>query len=132
MKLCEVTRENMENAAKEDASSTEDSSRTTLDVSSDSTDASTSKSTVLTKFLYLLYALLWITLYAIALKYEFGAVYFVLSALVFICANTRSRPKRQGELSAYSVFNPNCEAIDGTLDASQFENEIRGRHYAMQ
>lgn len=61
----------------------------------------------------------------IALEYEFGAVYFVLSALVFICLNTRSGPKRRGELSAYSVFNPNCEAIEGTLDASQFENEIR-------
>jgi len=84
-----------------------------------------SGSRALIKFTYLLYALLWITLYVIALEYEFGAVYFVLSALVFICLNTRSGPKRRGEPSAYSVFNPNCEAIDGTLDASQFENEIR-------
>lgn len=84
-----------------------------------------SKSTVLTRVIYLLYFLLWITLYAIALEYEFGAVYFVLSALVFICVNTRSGPKRRGEPSAYSVFNPNCEAIEGTLDASQFEREIR-------
>lgn len=84
-----------------------------------------SKSTVITRLIYLLYFLLWITLYAIALEYEFGAVYFVLSALVFICLNTRSGPKRRGEPSAYSVFNPNCEAIEGTLDASQFEREIR-------
>lgn len=84
-----------------------------------------SKSTIITRLIYLLYFLLWITLYAIALEYEFGAVYFVLSALVFICLNTRSGPKRRGEPSAYSVFNPNCEAIEGTLDASQFEREIR-------
>ncbi|GAB1862728.1 hypothetical protein CAJAP_03807 [Camponotus japonicus] len=89
-------------------------------------NAQESTSTVLiTKVIYLLYFLLWITLYAIALKYEFGAVYFVLSALLFICLNTRSGPKRRGEPSAYSVFNPNCEAIEGTLDASQFEREIR-------
>lgn len=61
----------------------------------------------------------------IALEYEFGAVYFILSALVFIWLNTRSEPKRRDEPSAYSVFNPNCEAIEGTLDASQFEREIR-------
>lgn len=88
-------------------------------------NAQETKSTVLTKVTYLLYFLLWITLYVIALKYQFGAVYFVLSALVFICLNTRSGPKKRDEPSAYSVFNPNCEAIEGTLDASQFEREIR-------
>lgn len=87
--------------------------------------AQESQDTALNRVIYLLYFLLWATLYIIALEYEFGAVYFVLSALVFICLNTRSRPKRRGELSAYSVFNPNCEAIEGTLDASQFEKEIR-------
>lgn len=87
--------------------------------------AQKSRGTVLNRVIYLLYFLLWTTLYVIALEYEFGAVYFVLSALVFICLNTRSGPKRLGEPSAYSVFNPNCEAIEGTLDASQFEKEIR-------
>lgn len=84
-----------------------------------------SRSSALTKVIYLLYFLLWGTLYIIAVEYEFGAVYFILSAFVFIWFNTRSRPKKKGELSAYSVFNPNCEAIEGTLDASQFEREIR-------
>ncbi|RLU15963.1 hypothetical protein DMN91_012123 [Ooceraea biroi] len=128
-KLCEEQQvhENAASAAKDasssSSSSAEDSSWTDA-VSSDG-DALASESTLLTKFTYLLYALLWITLYVIALEYEFGAVYFVLSALLFVCLNTRSRPKQPGEPSAYSVFNPNCEAIDGTLDASQFENEIR-------
>ncbi|XP_012528375.1 uncharacterized protein LOC105832189 [Monomorium pharaonis] len=87
-------------------------------------DVQESHGTMLNRVIYLLYFLLWFTLYIIALEYEFGAVYFVLSALVFICLNTRSGPKRHGEPSAYSVFNPNCEAIEGTLDASQFEKEI--------
>ena len=33
--------------------------------------------------------------------------------------------RKAGEASAYSVFNENCEAIDGTLTAQQFEREIR-------
>lgn len=93
------------------------------DIQEDS--AQKSRGAVLNRVIYLLYFFLWATLYVIALEYEFGAVYFVLSALVFICLNTRSGPRLLGEPSAYSVFNPNCEAIEGTLDASQFEKEIR-------
>ncbi|XP_012235968.1 uncharacterized protein Saysd1 [Linepithema humile] len=109
VKLCEQSQndiEDVENASSED-------------------NVQESKSTLMTKLIYLLYFLLWAILYVIAVEYEFGAVYFVLSALVFICLNTRSGPKQRDEPSAYSVFNPNCEAIEGTLDASQFEREIR-------
>jgi len=56
---------------------------------------------------------------------EFGAVFFIFSCLVFIYCNMGEKKRRPGEMSAYSVFNPNCEAIDGTLTAQQFENEIR-------
>lgn len=97
------------------------------DVESTCSDDSVDQSqcTMLRIVTYLLYFLLWGTLYIIAIQYEFGAVYFILSTLIFICLNTRSKPKKSGELSAYSVFNPNCKAIEGTLDASQFEREIR-------
>lgn len=97
------------------------------DVESTCSDDSVDQSqcTMLRMVIYLLYFLLWVTLYIIAIQYEFGAVYFILSTLIFICLNTRSKPKKSGELSAYSVFNPNCKAIEGTLDASQFEREIR-------
>ena len=36
----------------------------------------------------------------------------------------RTGPKRAGEISAYSVFNPNCETIEGTFTAEQFEREL--------
>lgn len=39
--------------------------------------------------------------------------------------NFRKSKKQDGEMSAYSVFNKNCEAIKGTLTAEQFENEIK-------
>lgn len=71
------------------------------------------------------YSLVWLTLFAIFLKLQFGAVFFTLSCLVGIYLNTRTRPKKEGEVSAYSVFNENCVSIDGTLKAEQFEREIR-------
>lgn len=52
-------------------------------------------------------------------------MFLVLSALAGIYYNTRTGPKRRGEVSAYSVFNKNVESIDGTLKAEQFEREIR-------
>lgn len=68
---------------------------------------------------------IWALLTVIFVQIEFGAVFFVCSALYFIFTNLRSNPRRPGEPSAYSVFNPNCEAIDGTLKAEQFESELR-------
>ena len=36
----------------------------------------------------------------------------------------KESPKKDGELSAYSVFNPNCEQLEGTFTAEQFEREL--------
>ncbi|XP_047536798.1 SAYSvFN domain-containing protein 1 [Vanessa atalanta] len=71
-----------------------------------------------------IYGLIWVTLYIFFLTLQFGAVFFVISILIGICLNTRTRPKKKGEVSAYSVFNENCVSIDGTLKAEQFEKEI--------
>lgn len=71
-----------------------------------------------------IYTLIWLTLYIFFLKLQFGAVFFVFSVLIGIYLNTRTRPRKKGEVSAYSVFNENCVSIDGTLKAEQFEREI--------
>ncbi|CAH0385458.1 unnamed protein product [Bemisia tabaci] len=71
-----------------------------------------------------LYVLLWCSLFGLAVFAEFGAVFVILSGFVIIWANTRTSPKKPGEISAYSVFNPNCEAIQGSLDAKQLEREM--------
>ncbi|XP_052889775.1 uncharacterized protein LOC128298083 [Anopheles moucheti] len=81
----------------------------------------------MTYLTYLVYFLFWATLYAIAIELRFGVVFLMLSALFGIYFNTRTK-KAPGEVSAYSVFNENCEAIDGTLKAEQFEREIGIRH----
>lgn len=74
---------------------------------------------------YSLFTAVWLSLYIYFLYLQFGAVYFVISVLIGIYLNTRTRPRKRGEVSAYSVFNENCVSIDGTLKAEQFEREIR-------
>lgn len=91
---------------------------------SDDSGHQPSRCTVLKAVTYLLYFLLWATLYIIAIEFEFGAIYFIASTFTFIWLNTRTRPKKPGELSAYSVFNPNCKSIEGTLNSSQMEKEV--------
>ena len=78
----------------------------------------------LTYCTWLIYFLIWATLYAIAIELKFGIVFFMLSLLVGICLNTRVKPKGKKEASAYSVFNENCESIDGTFKAEMFEKQL--------
>lgn len=68
---------------------------------------------------------LWCLLMALFVTLEFGAVFFILSVFYVMFSNFRKTAKSSNELSAYSVFNPNCETLKGTLTAQQFENEIR-------
>ena len=67
----------------------------------------------------------WFCLWGFFVSIEFGAVYLVASGFLLLCVNLGNRSRKSGEMSAYSVFNKNCEAIDGTLTAEQFEREIR-------
>ncbi|XP_048203784.1 SAYSvFN domain-containing protein 1 [Perognathus longimembris pacificus] len=72
--------------------------------------------------------LLWLVLLGLFVELEFGLVYFVLSLFYWMYVGTRGpEEKRAGERSAYSVFNPGCEAIQGTLTAEQLERELQLR-----
>ena len=55
----------------------------------------------------------------------FGIVYFTTSLFALIWLNLGTKKRQQGELSAYSVFNENCQNIEGTLTGEQFDAEIR-------
>lgn len=66
--------------------------------------------------------ILWVSLMTLFVHIEFGAVFFVFSLFYLIYVNLGSR--KPGEPSAYSVFNPDCEAIDGTLTAEQLERQL--------
>ncbi|XP_008592865.1 PREDICTED: SAYSvFN domain-containing protein 1 [Galeopterus variegatus] len=70
--------------------------------------------------------LLWLVLLGLFVELEFGLAYFVLSLFYWMYVGTRGpEEKKEGEKSAYSVFNPGCEAIQGTLTAEQLERELQ-------
>ncbi|KFD55093.1 hypothetical protein M514_04011, partial [Trichuris suis] len=77
----------------------------------------------------LFYTLLWLLLLSVAIYAEFGCVYALLSAFVILWLNTSRRKKpneaQQHQLSAYSVFNPNCERLPGQITAEHFEDMYR-------
>ncbi|CAL1586710.1 unnamed protein product [Knipowitschia caucasica] len=73
----------------------------------------------------LLKVLLWLVLMGLFVELEFGLVFFVLSMFYWMYEGLRSPEARQpGELSAYSVFNPDCQPLLGSLTAEQLEGEM--------
>ena len=62
--------------------------------------------------------IIWYSLYRIFLKFNFGAVYFMITIIVLIFLNLGER--KPGQLSAYSVFNPNQERILGSMSPNDF------------
>ena len=73
----------------------------------------------------ILKVVLWLVLWGLFINLEFGAVYFIISLLVIMYFSMKSGSRKPGEASAYSVFNPNCERLDGTFTMEQFERELR-------
>ncbi|KAJ2953442.1 hypothetical protein O0L34_g1036 [Tuta absoluta] len=71
-----------------------------------------------------IYTIIWATGWMFFIMQGFGAVYFAISILIGICLNTSVRKKRPGEASAYSVFNKNCESIDGDLKAEELQRQM--------
>jgi len=67
----------------------------------------------------------WVLLGCAAWIYEFLREYILLIGFYLIWAYTRSDTRKPGELSAYSVFNPSQEKIEGTFDAEQFDKGLR-------
>ena len=70
--------------------------------------------------------IMWLTLWKMFIYLQFGAVFFAFSAILFIFANTGKRLSggEKKSLSAYSVFNPNCQRLQGTLTIEQLEGEL--------
>ena len=70
---------------------------------------------------------IWLVGQIIFVKLDFGAVYFATSAFAFIWLSLGKERRQPGQMSAYSVFNPNCQNIQGSFTAEQFESESLGR-----
>lgn len=80
---------------------------------------------VLFWFIWFLKFLFWILLWGFFIQIEFGTVFFFVSMFYWVYASMQAGTRKAWEPSAYSVFNENCEAIDGTLNAEQFERELK-------
>ena len=78
--------------------------------------------------IYFLYFLLWLIGYLLFLEFGFGIVYLTSSIIGVIFCNLGKREK--GTLSAYSVFNPNFERLDGTFTSDDFERNVLHRQKA--
>ena len=76
-------------------------------------------------FILFLKLLLWMLLWGFFIQIEFGTVFFVVSMFYWVYASMQAGTRKPWEPSPYSVFNENCEAIDGTLNAEQFERELK-------
>ncbi|XP_036406360.1 SAYSvFN domain-containing protein 1 [Megalops cyprinoides] len=75
--------------------------------------------------------LLWLVLLGLFSELDFGLPFFLISLFYWLYAGLRSPGARQpGELSAYSVFNPDCQPLLGTLTAQQLEGELGYRPLA--
>lgn len=75
--------------------------------------------------LMLLKVLLWLVLLGLFVELEFGLPFFIISLFYWLYEGLRSPAAREpGELSAYSVFNPDCQPLLGALTAEQLEGEM--------
>ncbi|XP_049878239.1 SAYSvFN domain-containing protein 1 [Pectinophora gossypiella] len=100
-----------------------------LDIASEVSEVESSEEETQESWRYCLtkwtiYTVIWLTLYIFFLKVGFGAVFFASSVLIGIFLNTRTGKRKPGEVSAYSVFNQNCESIDGTLKAEELQRQM--------
>ncbi|XP_054872104.1 SAYSvFN domain-containing protein 1 [Amphiprion ocellaris] len=81
--------------------------------------------------LTLLKVLLWLVLLGLFVELEFGLPFFVISLFYWLYEGLRNpAPRKPGELSAYSVFNPDCQPLLGALTAEQLEGEMGYRPLA--
>ena len=69
-------------------------------------------------------AMVYVTLQTIAVLEQFGAVFFMLSLFYLIWVGLSDRKRKPNQLSAYSVFNPNFEEIEGTVNAQKLQAEL--------
>lgn len=84
-----------------------------------------SNSTRVNICLFILKIIFWILLWCFFVEIEFGTVFLVFSMFYFVYTSMKEGTRKPWEPSAYSVFNENFEEIDGTLNAEQFERELK-------
>jgi hypothetical protein len=64
-----------------------------------------------------------LALWYLAIQIEFGVVYFIMLCFYVVYSNLGER--REGDMSAYSVFNKNMAALPGNFSAGDFDRSLR-------
>jgi hypothetical protein len=72
---------------------------------------------------YVRRTVIWFLVWFLFVHFDFGSLWIIISLFLLVFLNLGER--KEGELSAYSVFNKGFQRILGTIDIEQFENEIR-------
>jgi hypothetical protein len=62
----------------------------------------------------------------LAAKVSLGPVYIILSLMMLILTNLGTR--KEGESSAYSIFNEGYRRLPGEMTQEQVDNAFRGRY----
>lgn len=73
---------------------------------------------------------IWLALWRVAIAIEFGVVYLICSSLYFIFTNLSSDGRRSVDgttqaPSAYAAFNADGYKMSGSMDADQFDAQLR-------
>ncbi|ORX82948.1 hypothetical protein BCR32DRAFT_292337 [Anaeromyces robustus] len=84
------------------------------------------KKTIFTKKNIIIFSI-WLVLQIIFSFFEFGTLFLIISIGIFIYMNTSTEEKDPNKKSAYSVFNKNCERLDGQITTETFEKQIYRR-----
>lgn len=71
--------------------------------------------------------LIWFVLLSVFVKIEFGSLYLMGTGFGLIYYNLGDT-RRDGDMSAWSVFNTGFKTMLGTLSAEQMDREIRHRN----
>ena len=67
---------------------------------------------------------LWCCVCGVFVELGFGLVFLLVSALVALFLSTETGQKARDKLSPYSVFNPNCQEIQGTYNADTIADSM--------
>lgn len=69
----------------------------------------------------------WFCLFCLFLYLQFGTIFIICSLFYLIYSNLGvGTGRRRNQLSAYSVFNPQFEKLQGTFSAENYEKQWRG------
>ena len=76
-----------------------------------------------------LFVVAWYALSRVAVRWDVGQPFILLSICVAVCFGFRKKRADDTELSAYSIFNENRQALPGAIAPEELERQLRAGHF---